>query len=58
MCKDYEYVISNYSHPVLAEVNVPENIPFCGDLDPHNEDLVKECPPTNSRCFTLFEDMT
>ena len=57
-CKDYEYVISNNSNPIIAELKIPEDLPRCGEFDPLNADLVKECPSTNSRCFTLFVDMS
>ena len=60
-CKEYEYVITNNSHPIIAELKRPDltvDLPYCGDLDPHNVDIVVECPPANSRCFTMFEDMT
>ena len=58
MCKDYKYEVSNNTDPIWAEIKVPADIPYCGDLDPQDGDLVRECPPSNSRCFTLFEDMT
>ena len=59
-CKEYEYVITNNSNPIVAQLHRPDltvDLPYCGDLDPQNADIVVDCPPANSQCFTLFENM-
>ena len=57
-CKEYEYVVTNNTHPIIAQIHNPDltvDLPYCGDLDPQNSEIVVDCPPTNSQCFTLFE---